>query len=208
MKSFSIVRASIAGAIAIGILGLGVILLPQVNAAGVTTSDGISLEELIILDSLMDNEVGVTDDSGTTTDDGDGLDLGNLDVDSDLGKLLVLQSLFNGGVGIGGGTSVMIESGDTLSAIALQFLGDASLADEIAAQNGIVDADFIQTGQVITIPQVSGTSNTMLGGSSLGRLILLDKLFNDDDSVDGEDNSNLEELIIINALFNGRAIVI
>lgn len=55
--------------------------------------------------------------------------------------------------------SYTVQSGDTLSDIALHFYGDASRYKEIHAANlGIIhDANEIRVGQVITVPNVTRT---------------------------------------------------
>lgn len=45
-----------------------------------------------------------------------------------------------------------VKSGDTLSAIAQRYFGDASEYSKIAEANGIDNPDHIQIGQVLTIP--------------------------------------------------------
>ncbi|WP_019204408.1 LysM peptidoglycan-binding domain-containing protein [Tsukamurella sp. 1534] len=45
-----------------------------------------------------------------------------------------------------------VQSGDTLWAIAEQYLGDGNRYTEIAQHNGIANPDLINVGQVITIP--------------------------------------------------------
>lgn len=45
-----------------------------------------------------------------------------------------------------------VVSGDTLSKIAKQYLGNASKYKEIAEHNGISNPDLIKVGQVIRIP--------------------------------------------------------
>ncbi|MFT3715192.1 MAG: LysM peptidoglycan-binding domain-containing protein [Gordonia sp. (in: high G+C Gram-positive bacteria)] len=52
----------------------------------------------------------------------------------------------------GGTTSYTIQSGDTLSGIAQQFLGDAGRYPEIAQLNNIENPDLIQAGATIQIP--------------------------------------------------------
>jgi len=48
--------------------------------------------------------------------------------------------------------SYTVKDGDTLSALALRFLGDASKSQDIAKANPGLDPDAIKPGQVITIP--------------------------------------------------------
>jgi LysM repeat protein len=47
-----------------------------------------------------------------------------------------------------------VVAGDTLSAIALRFYGDANLFPLIAAANGIANPNVITVGQVLTIPDL------------------------------------------------------
>ncbi|WP_308259384.1 LysM peptidoglycan-binding domain-containing protein [Pseudonocardia sp. H11422] len=46
----------------------------------------------------------------------------------------------------------VVEPGDSLSAIALRFYGDAGRYRQIAEANGIADPDLIRVGQQLTIP--------------------------------------------------------
>ena len=48
-----------------------------------------------------------------------------------------------------------VKSGDTLSAIARKFYGDASLYPKLAKYNGIKNANIISVGQIIKIPDKS-----------------------------------------------------
>jgi osmotically-inducible protein OsmY len=52
----------------------------------------------------------------------------------------------------GGDTVYTIQSGDTLSAIALKYFGDAGKYRDIAHHNNISDPDAIQVGQKLRIP--------------------------------------------------------
>ncbi len=47
---------------------------------------------------------------------------------------------------------ITIGEGDTLTAIALQYYGDAGLAQQIAAYNHLSDADRLPAGQVLNLP--------------------------------------------------------
>jgi len=58
------------------------------------------------------------------------------------------------------GQEYVIQSGDTLGAIAKKFLGDASRYPEIAAANGISNPDKIFAGQKLTIPGVEAAPAT------------------------------------------------
>jgi LysM domain len=48
--------------------------------------------------------------------------------------------------------SYVVESGDTLSAIAERFYGDANLAGYLADSNGIADMNMINVGQELSLP--------------------------------------------------------
>jgi LysM repeat protein len=48
--------------------------------------------------------------------------------------------------------SYVVESGDTLSAIAERFYGDANLAGYLAESNGIADMNQLNVGQEINLP--------------------------------------------------------
>jgi LysM repeat protein len=54
-----------------------------------------------------------------------------------------------------------VVAGETLSGIAQQFYGDASLFPLIAAANGITDPDHIEVGQVLTIPDLPKPQPTL-----------------------------------------------
>jgi nucleoid-associated protein YgaU len=49
--------------------------------------------------------------------------------------------------------SYTIQSGDNLSKVSKHFYGDANKYQKIASANGIADANKIQAGQTITIPE-------------------------------------------------------
>ena len=57
--------------------------------------------------------------------------------------------------GVGGGGTYTVQSGDTLTKIAKHYYGDASKFNRIfeANRNILSDADKIQVGQVLTIPE-------------------------------------------------------
>lgn len=57
---------------------------------------------------------------------------------------------------------VTVQQGDTLSGIALDQLGDATRYPEIAALNGISDADLINPGQVIRLSGPTATSDPVV----------------------------------------------
>ena len=50
------------------------------------------------------------------------------------------------------GKEYTVQAGDTLNTIAIEFYGDAELADYIATANDIADPSLISTGTVIVIP--------------------------------------------------------
>ena len=60
-----------------------------------------------------------------------------------------------GSGGAGGGSTYTVKSGDTLSAIAKQHLGDANAYNKIfeANRDQLSDPDKIKPGQVLKIPQ-------------------------------------------------------
>ena len=113
-------------------------------------------------------------------------------------------------------TVYTVKSGDTLSSIAEQFLGDSSRYMEIAASNGITNASLIEVGQqlIITIdqpleeiddePQGSTSAfpeGTLLMTGSRGelvsklQLILIDKGYNlsEDGKYEGETKAAVEQ---------------
>jgi len=149
---------------------------------GIFNGDGNDLGDLFVLDQLFGDSNGIFNGNGNRNlgdlvilnelfGDGDGLMGGG---GNDLGDLFILDELFNqnGGVFSSSGQEVSVQSGDTLSAIALETLGDANRYPEIAQANNIADANLIYPGQVLTIPS-NGTD-----AKNLGDLIILDKLFN------------------------------
>ncbi|AQA21068.1 phage Tail Protein X family protein [Rhodococcus sp. MTM3W5.2] len=62
-----------------------------------------------------------------------------------------------------------VVAGDTLSAIAKRFYGQAALFDLIAAASGVRDPDLIQIGMVLIIPEVS-RKHTVVDGETLSGL--------------------------------------
>ncbi len=54
-----------------------------------------------------------------------------------------------------------VVAGETLSAIAFRFYGDANLYSLIATVNGIADPNVIRVGQVLTIPDLPGHPQSM-----------------------------------------------
>jgi nucleoid-associated protein YgaU len=51
-----------------------------------------------------------------------------------------------------GGTTYIVESGDTLQSIAIEVYGDASLDDFLAEANNITDPESLSVGQELIIP--------------------------------------------------------
>lgn len=99
------------------------------------------------------------------------------------------------------GNRVVVERGDTLSGIALQYLGNANLYPQIAALNNIQNPNVINPGQVLQLPG-SGTTTPSTQFDQLFQLLILDEFLADRDSGDllGGDNS-LVDLIILSQLF-------
>lgn len=191
---------------------LAVVVVPKTQAAVLErgTSGGFGLGgsdlgELIVLSELFDDDDDNNENNeneqmpepqvpeGQTSPTASGADDDDDDDDTDLSELLVLEGLFGTG---GGGDVITVQSGDTLSAIARDFLGDASRFSEIAELNNIPNPNLIFTGEQLALPR-----DGVGGGSDLGRLIVLDKFFDDDDN-DDDDGTDLEELIILESLFN------
>jgi len=186
---------------------------------GLDLGGDINLEDLVVLEALMGDDGGVLGGSGggqsnlgdliilealfNDGEDGSGLNLGDGGDGTDIGDLIILEALFNDGLTsgvIGGRRTVVVESGDTLSGIAEEFLGDASRFDEIAELNDIEDPDVIFPGQRLRLPADGGGVGTgnILGDSNLGDLIVLSELFNDGDDTD------LKDLIILQEVFDNR----
>ncbi len=61
-----------------------------------------------------------------------------------------------------------VVAGDTLSALALRFYGDASLYPLIATASGVADPDVIDVGQRLIIPDI--TRYTVAAGDTLSTL--------------------------------------
>ncbi|MBI4708586.1 MAG: LysM peptidoglycan-binding domain-containing protein [Candidatus Portnoybacteria bacterium] len=150
---------------------------------------------------------------------------------NDLGDLFVLDQLFAGDGSVFGNDrrTVVVVSGDTLSAIAARELGDASRFSEIADANDIANPNLIFPGQVLVIPSSASSASTNLGDlfildrlfdngsgvlsggdNDLGDLLVLDQLFGSDNGIFGGmtgDSSNLGNLIILDELFNNDSII-
>src|SRR5882724_6873703 len=62
-------------------------------------------------------------------------------------------------------TRYTVVAGDTLSALALRFYGDAELSRLIATASGIADPDVIDVGQRLTFPDF--TRYTAVAGDTL-----------------------------------------
>jgi rare lipoprotein A len=64
---------------------------------------------------------------------------------------------------------VTVADGDTLTGIALEYYGDASLAPQLAAYNHLLSADQLAVGQVLelpdTLPSASSAESVTAGGS-------------------------------------------
>ena len=65
-------------------------------------------------------------------------------------------------------TRYKVVAGDTLSALAARFYGDAQLHRLIATASGIADPDIIHVGQQLIIPEV--TRHTVVAGDTLSAL--------------------------------------
>ena len=61
-----------------------------------------------------------------------------------------------------------VVAGDTLSALATRFYGDAQLHRLIATASGIADPDVIHAGQRLIIPEI--TRHTVVAGDTLSAL--------------------------------------
>jgi len=124
---------------------------------------------------------------------------------ADLGDLIILSELFNGGT-LGGttGRSVTVQSGDTLSGIAATFLGNANLWPSIASLNSLSNPDLIFPGQVLSLPAATLNNGDIFGGNSLGNLLILDQLFGGDGGLLNGGflgGNDLGDLLILNQLF-------
>src|SRR6267142_1634200 len=63
-----------------------------------------------------------------------------------------------------------VVAGETLSALALRFYGDAELYRLIATASGIADPDVIDVGQRLIFPEI--TRYTVVAGDTLSALAL------------------------------------
>lgn len=137
----------------------------------------------------------------------------------DLGNLLILDQLFDGGLTTGvttDGRVIVVEPGDTLSGIAAEFLGDASRFPEIASLNNIANPNLIFPGQQLVLPAQAAEDRDRNGlfnnggglfngdGSNLGDLIILDELFGNGGGVLDNGDRDLGDLIILDQLFRDR----
>ncbi|MDP2910080.1 MAG: LysM domain-containing protein, partial [bacterium] len=124
------------------------------------------------------------------------------DDDTDLGNLFILDRLFAGGLSGGataGQRTVAVEPGDTLSGIALTFLGNANLWPSIASLNNLANPDLIFPGQTIALPAAVQTDGGGIFGGDLGNLIILDELFGGGDGGLFGGEGNLGNLFILDA---------
>jgi LysM repeat protein len=126
-----------------------------------------------------------------------------------LGQLFALDALFGTGTGLfgTGGTTYVVQSGDTLRAIANRFYGNSNLYTVIANANNIANPNVIYRGQQLVIPSVNGsglgTYNNGLGvnNNNLSNLFVYSRLFN------GNKPVSLGDLFIMNRLFNNSNIL-
>ena len=134
---------------------------------------------------------------------------------ANLGDLIILSQLFNGGNLGTSGKSVTVQSGDTLSGIAKTFLGSASLFPEIASLNNISNPNLIFPGEVLQLPATTAATlnnGNVLGNNTLGNLLILDQLFGGNNGggifgnggVLGNGGSTLGNLFILDQLFGGN----
>lgn len=165
-----------------GIMVVVMVLFGYAGTAGAATSVTVdtnnrNLTELFILTELFNDD----DDNGG---------------DTDITELFVLSELF-GGAGVGlfaSQRTVIVEPGDTLSGIARDVYGDASLFPIIAQANNLADPDVIRVGQRLVIPDVGATFGTR---TNLSELILLEALTDGDFSLDLNGDSDLAQLFIL-----------
>lgn len=176
----------------------GVAVQPAHAEQVVQNQSNPNLGDLLVLDRLFSgNEKGsILSGDGSKTD---------------LGDLFILNQLFGGtnGIvpGLGGNKTVAVQSGDTLSAIALRQLGDATRYPEIAAANNIANPNLIFPGQRLVIPTASTGNGILSGnGTNLGDLFILDKLFNNGDGgiLNSSNGSDLGDLFVLDRLFSGN----
>jgi len=154
------------------------------NGTGTSQTD---LGNLFVLDQVFNRTDSTDGDSGLF---GSG--------DSGLGKLIILSGIVNN---TGDTVTVVVEPGDTLSAIAREFNTTVSA---IVSMNNISNPNVISVGQRIQVPV--GNGNTMDTQTDLGKLLVLDALFSNGSNgllgAGGEGTgSRLGELIILSKLF-------
>lgn len=177
---------------AVGALVLSAIFVitPITNAAYLNNPGlNMNLGQLVTLDALF-NSQNASNSQNTTqqnaTDQNDQNAKSGILDNLDLNKLIALNTVF--------GNTVTVQRGDTLTAIAKQFLGDASRYREIADLNGLANANRIYTGQQLRLPAIAGTND-------LSRLVVLQDLFNKDKSSENEKNYSLTDLMILSTIF-------
>lgn len=166
------------------------------NTTGMTSANSTvfgnsNLGSYVVLDELFNNDNNA--DTNVSMNNSTSMSSDNTDSGIDLKDLVLLDS-------VRGQDTVTVETGDTLSGIASQFLYDASRWSEIAAINNISNPKTIQPGQVLTLPAVSaGITNQ----SRLGDLVVLDAVFGDDNgSGIFDSDSTLKDLVILDGVFN------
>ncbi len=177
---------------AVGALVLSAIFVitPITNAAYLNSPGlNMNLGQLVTLDALF-NSQNASNSQNTTqqnaTDQNDQNAKSGILDNLDLNKLIALNTVF--------GNTVTVQRGDTLTAIAKQFLGDASRYREIADLNGLANANRIYTGQQLRLPAIAGTND-------LSRLVVLQDLFNKDKSSENEKKYSLTDLMILSTIF-------
>jgi len=183
-------------------------ILDDDNSATTSAMDGDNnndLAELFILSELFNRNT--TLNAGTDLCNGNDRNLTSLlllsevsgdNGDTNLAELFILSELFAGGTGTGilGGNErvVIVERGDTLSGIALEVYGNASLYPIIADANNISNPNVIRVGQRLIIPELNGQRN-------LSELFILESVLGGDGNGLLNGDSNLAELFILTELF-------
>lgn len=143
------------------------------SGGGIFNGDSNNLGNLFILDRLFGENTDGVFGSGSTSSGNN--DLGDLFIlnklfsdggsgdgifggsgSSNLGNLFILDELFSDGGGVLNGdgdvSRIEVESGDTLSQIAADYLGDANCYTEIASLNNISNPNEIYPGEVFELP--------------------------------------------------------